>query len=69
MNEIIQYFVGAVCPVFDSVMPDWKECVEIVCVYGVSVCLMALITLYIVLAIVKSCITAFANHVGGSRNV
>lgn len=65
MNDIIQYFVGAVCPIFDGVLPSWKEHIEIVCVYGSAVCLMALVTLYIVLSLVKSCIVAFARHVSG----
>lgn len=68
MNDIIQYFVGAVCPVFDSVLADWKTHVEVVCVYGSAVCLMALVTLYIVLSTVKACIVTFARHVGGARN-
>lgn len=67
MNDIIQYFVGAVCPVFDSVMPDWKTHIEIVCIYGFSVSLMALITLYVILSTVKSCISTFARHVGGAK--
>jgi len=65
MNDIIQYFIGAVCPVFDGVMPDWKEHIEIVCVYGSSVCLMGLVTLYTVLSLVKTCLSAFARHVSG----
>lgn len=69
MNDIVQYFVGAICPVFDSVMTDWKEHIEIVCVYGASVSLMALVTLYTILSMVKSCIAAFAHHVGGGKNV
>lgn len=67
MNDIIQYFIGAVCPVFDTVMPDWKTHTEIVCVYGSAVSLMGIITLYIVLSIVRGCILAFAHHVGGAK--
>lgn len=66
MNDIIQYFVGAVCPVFDNVLPNWREQIEIVCVFGSAVCLMALVSLYIILSTVKWCIVAFARHVGGS---
>ena len=61
MNDIIQYFIGAVCPVFDGVMPDWKTHIEIVCVYGSAVCLMALVTLYTVLQLV-SCFKRIKAH-------
>lgn len=67
MNDIIQYFIGAVCPVFDGVMPDWKTHIEVVCVYGSTVCLMGLISLYVVLSTVKGCVIAFARHVGGVK--
>lgn len=69
MNDIIQYFVGAVCPIFDGVRPDWREHIELVCVYCSAVCLMGLTTLAIVLSTVKICISAFARHVGGGKNV
>lgn len=65
MNEIIQYFLGAVCPVFDNIRSDWRTIESLSCVCTSAVCVLSIVTAWVLLSMVKSCVIEFAKHISG----
>lgn len=69
MYDLVMYFTGAFAPLFDSIFIDWRESVELSCIFTSGIFILTIVTLAVLLTVVKSCITAFAIHVsGGGKN-
>lgn len=67
MYDIIQYFSGALMPIFE-IFPQWSERIELACVFCALVGLMGLVTLWSVLRLVAvSVSSAFQVFFRGLR--